>query len=76
MAEFCLECWNRVAQGTVLCVMLSGTGDGSVCNAQVEWRTNKRQGHKNLNCHRFCIWLTFINRLVPFLRVSRTFTPH
>ena len=71
MAEFCLECWNRINETDT-----GGTGDGSVCNAQVEWRTNKRQGHKNLNCHRFCIWLTFINRLVPFLRVSRTFTPH
>ena len=27
MAEFCLECWNRVAQGTVLCVMLKLNGE-------------------------------------------------
>ena len=33
------------------------------------------QGHKDLNCHRFYIFLTFVNHLAPFLRVFRTFNP-
>ena len=33
------------------------------------------QGHKDLNCHRFCIFITFVNHLIPFLWVFRTFIP-
>jgi len=28
------------------------------------------QGHKDLNCHDFCIFLTFVNHLAPLPWVS------